>query len=193
LVPINPYGMSKLIVERALEDYARAYGMAGFVLRYFNAAGAALDGSLGEDHSPETHLIPLILQCALGQRNNVCIYGNDYQTTDGTCVRDYIHVEDLVTAHGAALNHAIEGQCLRLNLGTGHGYSVRQVVDACQDVVGRSLPVEIGPRRQGDLDQLIADPTLAIQKLDWRPRRSDLKTIVESAWNWHRQHPNGYC
>jgi UDP-glucose 4-epimerase len=192
VAPINPYGASKLVVERAIDDYATAYGIAGVVLRYFNAAGAALDGSLGEDHSPETHLIPLTLQCALGQRTSICIHGDDYPTVDGTCVRDYIHVEDLATAHAAALHHAIEGQCVRLNLGTGHGYSVRQVVDACQGAVGRPLPVEIGPRRQGDPDQLVADPTLAIRTLDWRPTRSDLKTIVASAWNWHRQHPSGY-
>ena len=192
LTPINPYGVTKRVVERAIEDYSKAYGIAGVVFRYFNAAGAALDGSHGEDHSPETHLIPLTLQCALGRRTSVCIYGNDYPTSDGTCVRDYIHVEDLVDAHAAALHHAIEGQCLHLNLGTGSGYTVRQVIDACQEVVGRSLPVEIGPRRHGDPHRLVADPALAIQKLDWRPHRSDLKTIVESAWNWHRRHPDGY-
>jgi len=191
LEPINPYGVTKRFVERAIEDYSKAYGIAGVVFRYFNAAGAALDGSNGEDHSPETHLIPLTLQCALGRRA-ICIYGDDYPTSDGTCVRDYVHVEDLVEAHAAALQHAIEGQCLHLNLGTGHGYTVRQVIDACREVVGRSFSVEIGPRRQGDPARLVADPRLAMQKLDWRPSRSDLKTIVQSAWNWHRQRPNGY-
>jgi UDP-glucose 4-epimerase len=192
LAPVNPYGTTKLIVEHAIADYARAYGLAGVALRYFNAAGAALDGSCGEDHSPETHLIPLVLQCILGQRSRVCIHGNDYSTPDGTCIRDYINVEDLVSAHAAALDRARAGECLQLNLGTGRGYSVRQVIDACEEVAGRSLRVEVGPRRPGDPPRLVADPTLAMRELDWRPSRSELRTIIDSAWNWHRQHPDGY-
>ncbi len=191
--PINPYGFSKLVVERALEDYRAAYGFGYAALRYFNAAGATWGADLGEDHDPETHLIPIVLQVALGQRDRIVIFGDDYPTPDGTCVRDYVHVDDLATAHEEALHLLDEGQGLKLNLGMGKGYSVRQVVEACREVTGHAIPVAVGPRRPGDPDTLIADNTRAGDVLKWRPRYSALTSIVESAWRWHRAHPHGYA
>jgi len=191
-IPINPYGFTKLVVERALKDYVRAYGFAGAALRYFNAAGAASDGSIGEDHKPESHLIPLVLQVALGQRERIHVFGDDYPTPDGTCIRDYVHVEDLAAAHLAALERLEEGKVIEVNLGSGVGYSVMQVINACRKVSGHSIPVVNSPRRAGDPAKLIADSALAKTLLDWQPKYTTIEQIVETAWNWHRSHPNGY-
>lgn len=191
--PINPYGTSKLMVELMLEDAARAYGLGYAALRYFNAAGASADGDLGEDHTPETHLIPIVLQAALGARSHVTIFGDDYPTPDGTCVRDYVHVDDLAEAHLRALAQLEPGQGLHLNLGTGRGYSVREVIDACRRVTGRNIRSEVGPRRPGDPAVLVADPTRAQRVLKWVPQYDDLDRIIETAWRWHEAHPHGYA
>jgi UDP-glucose 4-epimerase len=190
--PINPYGNTKLAVEHALADYAAAYDWGFAALRYFNAAGAAADGSIGEDHDPETHLIPLVLQTALGQRPAIEIFGVDYATPDGTCVRDYIHVDDLADAHLLALEALAPGKQLRYNLGTGRGYSVREVIAAVEEVTGKKLPVIVGPRRIGDPPVLVAASEKVQRELGWRPKYTDLRSVVETAWKWHRAHPNGY-
>jgi UDP-glucose 4-epimerase len=190
--PINPYGNTKLAVEHALADYAAAYGWGFAALRYFNAAGAAADGSIGEDHDPETHLIPLVLQTALGQRPAIEVFGVDYPTPDGTCVRDYIHVDDLADAHLLALESLAPGKQLRYNLGTGRGYSVREVIGAAEEVTGKKVPVIVGPRRAGDPPVLVAASEKVQRELGWRPRYTDLGSVVESAWKWHRAHPKGY-
>lgn len=190
--PINPYGFSKLVVERMLADYAAAHGLAYAALRYFNAAGAAADGTLGEDHTPESHLIPLVLQVALGQRPAIQILGNDYPTPDGTCIRDYVHVEDLAEAHLAALDRLRPGQGIHANLGTGRGYSVQEVIDACRKVTSHPIPTVLAPRRPGDPPILIADSRKAAEVLGWTPRYQTIESIVESAWRWHRSHPHGY-
>ena len=190
--PINPYGFTKLAIEHALADYAAAYGFGYAALRYFNAAGAHHSGTIGEDHDPETHLIPLILQVALGHRPKITIYGDDYPTSDGTSIRDYIHVEDFCDTHVRALERLEQGVGLKLNLGTGQGFSVRQVIDACRDVTGHAISTEIGPRRPGDPPELVADRSLAQRVLDWGCRSSDIRQIVASAWNWHQHHPLGY-
>ncbi len=191
--PINPYGFCKLVIEHALADYAHAYGFAYAALRYFNAAGASPDGDLGEDHDPETHLIPIVLAVALGQRPDITIFGDDYPTPDGTCIRDYIHVDDLGAAHVKALERLVPGQGLQLNLGTGRGYSVRQVIDACRRLSGRPIPEKLGPRRPGDPPELVADSSRAQRLLDWRPIYTDIESIVATAWRWHSTHPRGYA
>src|SRR5437762_6263290 len=155
--PINPYGFSKLVVERMLDDYTAAYSFGFAALRYFNAAGAAPDGTIGEDHTPESHLIPIVLQVALGQRPSISIFGDDYPTPDGTCVRDYVHVDDLAAAHLAALERLQPGKSIKVNLGTGRGYSVREVIEACRQITGHAIPEAIGPRRPGDPPELVAD------------------------------------
>ncbi len=190
--PINPYGFSKLAVEHLLDDFAAAYGIGFAALRYFNASGAAADGVIGEDHRPESHLIPIVLQVALGQRERITIFGDDYPTPDGTCIRDYIHVDDLASAHLKALTRLQPGQGLKMNLGSGVGYSVQQVIEMCREVTGHAIPAVIGPRRPGDPPALVADSSLARRTLDWQCCYSDLRTIVTSAWNWHRSHPHGY-
>jgi UDP-glucose 4-epimerase len=190
--PINPYGFSKLAVEHALADYAHAYGFGYAALRYFNAAGATPDGDLGEDHDPESHLIPIVLQVALGQREKITILGADYPTPDGTCIRDYIHVDDLASAHLAALGKLEEGVGLKLNLGTGRGTSVRGVIEACRRVTGHPIPAEDGPRRPGDPPELVADSSLAQNTLGWKPQYMEIGPIVETAWKWHQAHPRGY-
>jgi UDP-glucose-4-epimerase GalE len=190
--PINPYGNTKLAVERALADYAAAYGWGFAALRYFNAAGAHADGTLGEDHDPESHLIPIVLQALLGQRPAVTVFGTDYPTPDGTCIRDYIHVDDLAEAHLLALEALAPGKQLRYNLGTGRGYSVREVIHTAEEVTGKKVPVREGPRRPGDPPVLVAGSEKVQRELGWRPRYNDLRAIVESAWNWHRAHPRGY-
>jgi UDP-glucose-4-epimerase GalE len=184
--PVNPYGESKLFVERALERYSAAHGLRYAALRYFNAAGADAEGELGEDHEPETHLIPLVIGAAQGQRPHVSIFGTDYPTPDGTAVRDYVHVSDLATAHVSALRHlAAGGESLRLNLGTGQGHSVRQVIRTVEEVSGRVVPVREAPRRPGDPPELVAASGRAREILDWSPRHSDLRNIVATAWGWH--------
>lgn len=191
--PINPYGFTKLVIEHALADYAQAYGFGCAALRYFNAAGAHPDGSIGEDHDPETHLIPIVLQVALGQRESISVYGTDYPTRDGTCIRDYIHVDDLGSAHLKALQLLAPGMNLQLNLGTGHGHSVQEVIDACRRVTGHKIPAVEAERRAGDPAELVADSSLARRTLDWAPRYNDIEEIVRTAWNWHHSHPNGYA
>jgi UDP-glucose 4-epimerase len=191
--PINPYGFSKLAVEHALTDYAVAYGLGYAALRYFNAAGATPDGDIGEDHDPESHLIPIVLQVALGQRKSISIFGEDYPTPDGTCIRDYVHVDDLAAAHLAALDRLQDGVGLKLNLGTGRGTSVREVIDACRKVTGHAIPVEIGQRRPGDPPELVADSSLARETLGWTPKYMEIGPIVETAWRWHKSHPRGYA
>jgi UDP-glucose-4-epimerase GalE len=191
--PINPYGHTKLAVEYALADYARAYGWAATALRYFNASGAAKSGVIGEDHTPETHLIPLVLQVALGQRPYIEVFGTDYDTPDGTCIRDYIHVEDLATAHLAALEKPAKGQLSVYNLGIGRGFSVREVVRVAEEVTGKLIAVKAGPRRAGDPPALVAAADKARHELGWQPQYTDLRTIIETAWAWHRRRPQGYA
>jgi UDP-glucose 4-epimerase len=190
--PINPYGFCKFVIEEALADYARAYGFAYAALRYFNAAGASPSGEIGEDHDPETHLIPIVLQVALGQREHITVFGNDYPTPDGTCIRDYVHVDDLGSAHALALGKLAPGQGLELNLGTGRGNSVREVIDACRRVTGHAIPEVFGSRRAGDPPELVADSRRAQQVLEWKPRYTDIESIVRTAWGWHSKHPHGY-
>lgn len=191
--PINPYGASKLMVERILKDYYAAHGLNSVCLRYFNACGADPEGELGECHAPETHLIPLILQAASGRRESITVFGRDYPTDDGTCIRDYIHIEDLCSAHALALEALFSGKkhgALAYNLGNGQGYSVQQVINAVQRVVaedGCDLTIEEGERRAGDPAKLVADATLAREELGWRPRHANLETIVRHAWNWEKK------
>jgi len=189
--PINPYGCTKLMVERALADYDHAYGLKYVALRYFNAAGAS--DCCGEDHDPETHLIPLVLKAAMGKIANVKVFGTDYDTPDGTAVRDYIHISDLSSAHLLALDHLRAGkQSEFINLGNGNGYSVKQVIDTARKVTGRDVPFENAPRRAGDPPQLVGDSRKAREILGWKPQFAELEKIIESAWAWHQTHPNGY-
>jgi UDP-glucose-4-epimerase GalE len=183
--PINPYGESKRMVERILACYGEAYGLRWTALRYFNAAGADPDGELGEDHSPETHLIPLAIQAALGEKPSLEIYGTDYPTPDRTAIRDYTHVMDLAEAHVAALRYMLNShENAAINLGVGSGHSVRQVVAAVERVSGRRVPVREVQRRAGDPPELVADPAKARELLGWKPQHSSLESIVETAWNW---------
>jgi UDP-arabinose 4-epimerase len=185
--PVSPYGESKLFVERALRWYGLAYGIRWMALRYFNACGASPEGDLGENHDPESHLIPLVIAAALGRRPAIEIYGTDYPTSDGTAIRDYIHVLDLAEAHLKALRHLLDGgETFALNLGTGQGHTVREVVDAVRQMSGiTSFPVRDAPRRQGDSPSLVADPSLAERVLQWTPQHSSLEEIVRTAWQWH--------
>lgn len=183
--PVNPYGETKLAIERALRWYGQAYGLTYAALRYFNAAGADPDGEIGEEHRLETHLIPLAIQAALGQRERVEIFGTDYPTPDGTAIRDYIHVVDLARAHLAALERLAAGESFALNLGTGRGYSVREVIAMVQEVGGRPVPARATGRRPGDPPMLVADPSGAERLGGWRAACSDLRTIVDTAWRWH--------
>jgi len=186
--PINPYGRSKLMIEQVLEDYDRAYGLKSVCLRYFNAAGADPDGELGERHDPETHLIPLVLQAASGRRADIAVFGRDYDTPDGTCIRDYIHINDLCEAHWLALQSLIKGTgSQRYNLGNGNGFSVQEVINAAIRVTGRPITVRNAPRRIGDPSRLVADATLARQQLGWQPEFADLETMVRHAWVWEKQ------
>jgi UDP-arabinose 4-epimerase len=186
--PINPYGESKLMVERMLRWEQNAHGLAFATLRYFNAAGADPEGEIGEDHEPETHLIPLVLQAAMGDRAQIDLFGTDYPTRDGTAIRDFIHVQDLAEAHVMALRLLLQGRgCLTLNLGTGTGYTVREVVAAAERISGRRIPKRELPRRPGDPPVLIADPALARRVLGWHPDLSGLDTILATAWTWHRR------
>ena len=186
--PINPYGETKLAVERAMHWYGQAYGLRWAALRYFNAAGADPEGEIGEAHDPEFHLIPLVLEAGLGKRPPVKVFGTDYPTPDGTAVRDYVHVTDLADAHVRALKHLLDGgDSIAANLGTGHGYSVRQVLDAAGAALGSPVPFEDAPRRAGDPPELVADPSLAMKTLGWSPALSDLQSILETAAAWHRR------
>lgn len=183
--PINPYGRSKLIVEQILKDLDRYQGFRSFVLRYFNAAGADPEGRIGEWHSPETHAIPIAMDAALGRRSHFQVLGTDYDTRDGSCVRDFVHVLDLADAHTRAVQYLLEkGTSHALNLGTGHGTTVKELVDAVRHVVGKNFDIKYGPRREGDSPALVADNTLAKRTIGWSPRH-DLKSIIDTAWNWH--------
>ncbi|MFO7535567.1 MAG: UDP-glucose 4-epimerase GalE [Kiritimatiellia bacterium] len=185
--PANPYGESKLQFEKILRWYEECHGFQTVRLRYFNAAGAT--ERFGEDHDPETHIIPNVFKVALGQAQAVKIFGNDYRTADGTCVRDYIHIVDLAQAHILAVEGGRPGA---YNLGNGSGYSVSQLVQTAREVTGRPIPAEVHPRRPGDPDTLVADPAKARRELGWKPKYPELRTILESAWNWTRKHPRGY-
>ncbi len=188
LKPANPYGESKVILEKALHYYELAYGIKAVSLRYFNAAGAAAGGEIGEDHDPETHLIPLALQAVLGQREKLVVFGNDYPTPDGTAVRDYIHVEDLADAHLLALQALVEERAGAVyNLGNGQGYSVLEVLEAVERVTGKKVSYEIGARRAGDPAVLVASAERAVRELGWRAKLGELDNIVSSAWRWHRK------
>ena len=186
--PTNPYGESKLMLETALEWSSRRKGLQPVFLRYFNACGAT--ERLGEDHDPETHIIPNVLFVALGKKPHVQVFGDDYETPDGTCIRDYIHIVDLAQAHILALREGIVGP---FNLGNGEGFSVKQVVDTAREVTGHPIPVKIAPRRPGDPAKLIAGAAKAREVLGWKPEYPELKTIIQHAWNWHRRHPRGYA
>lgn len=184
-IPVNPYGRSKLMIEEILADYDHAYGLKSACLRYFNAAGAHPDGDIGERHEPETHLIPIALEVALGKRSHLSIFGNDYDTPDGTCIRDYVHVVDLCQAHLLALDALDrEKNSLAVNLGNGQGFSVLEVIEMVREVTGHAIPVTMCPRRAGDPARLIADSSLARNKLGWTPRHADLRDIVTTAWNF---------
>ena len=186
--PINPYGRSKWMVEQVLADYERAYGFASVSLRYFNAAGADPEGQLGERHEPETHLIPLVLQAASGRRPHISVFGRDYDTPDGTCIRDYVHIQDLCSAHRLGLQSLMKGGgCQAYNLGNGNGFSVQEVIETAQKVTGRKVPVVDAPRRSGDPARLVADARLAREKLGWQPQFADLSTIIEHAWHWEQK------
>jgi UDP-glucose 4-epimerase len=192
-VPTNPYGESKLMVEKVLKWASSAYGIKYTALRYFNAAGAHPSGSIGEDHRPESHLIPLIIQAALGQRDKIMVFGDDYDTSDGTCIRDYIHVMDLADAHLLALNRMRKGgDSAIFNLGNGKGFSVKEVIETTRRVTGREIKDEIAPRRAGDPAVLVASSQKAIKELNWEPKYNSLETIIETAWKWHLSHPKGY-
>ena len=191
--PISPYGWSKWCVERVLKDYGASDDQFSYAaLRYFNVAGAAADGSLGEDHEPETHLIPVVLQAALGRREKVTVFGTDYPTADGTCIRDYIHVEDLCDAHVVAMNALEPGDARFYNLGIGRGYSVREVIESAKRVTGIEIPLEYGDRRPGDPAELYADAGKIQRELGWSARHTEIDNIVSTAWNWHKTHPDGY-
>lgn len=186
--PINPYGRSKLMIEQILEDYDKAYGLKSVCLRYFNAAGADPEGQLGERHDPETHLIPLVLQAAAGRRPHISVFGRDYDTPDGTCIRDYIHINDLCEAHWLALQSLMQGAgSQRYNLGNGNGFSVQEVIDSARRVTGKEISVQDAPRRAGDPARLVADATLARQQLGWTPQFTELDLMVAHAWAWEKR------
>lgn len=191
--PCSPYARTKLAVEWMIRDFADAYGMGFTLLRYFNAAGADEDGRCGEDHDPETHLIPLVLQFVQGKRKKLVVFGTDYPTPDGTCVRDYVHTEDLAQAHLLAIEATTTSTREVFNIGTGSGNSVFEVIRACEAVVGRSIPYEIVGRRPGDAPFLYADPAKLKTRLGWKPKFPDIKSIVATAWKWHESHPDGYA
>lgn len=191
--PVSPYGRSKLMVEQILSDLLGGWPQFKFAaLRYFNASGCAMDGSIGEDHDPETHLIPVVLQTAMGLRPELTVFGTDYPTKDGTNVRDYIHVDDLADAHIAAMDKLTVGDPIFANLGTGAGFSVKEIIATAERVTGKTVPVQYGPRRPGDAIALFADPGYAKRRLGWEAKIKDPETIIRSAWNWHSKHPTGY-
>lgn len=191
-IPMNPYACSKLAVEWMIRDFAHAYGMGFTLLRYFNAAGADPSGEFGEYHDPETHLIPRVLDVALGRRDRIDVYGTDYDTPDGTCLRDYVHIEDLAQAHRLAIMATTEKTEAVFNIGTGTGHTVREVIDACRRVTNREIAVKDVPRRAGDPTALVSDPTKLISELGWKPEYNSLEDIVKTAWVWHSRYPDGY-
>jgi UDP-glucose 4-epimerase len=191
--PTNTYGETKLAMEKMFKWTDRAHGLKYVSLRYFNACGAHVSGKIGEAHSPETHLIPLILQVPLGQREYISIFGDDYDTSDGTCIRDYIHVTDLAQAHILAVDYLMKGNESNIfNLGNGVGFTVKEVIDTARKVTGHEIPAKIAERRSGDPARLIASSDKARQVLLWKPEHADLEEIISTAWNWHKNHPNGY-
>lgn len=190
--PINPYGASKWMLERVIKDYAIAYGLEYVFLRYFNAAGCSLDGKIGEDHNPETHLIPLILKAIKGERDKITVFGTDYETHDGTCVRDYIHVNDLADAHIKAMNRLLRGKgSLICNLGTGNGYSVKEMIEAAERVTGKIVPLEYGERREGDPPYLVANAETALKELGWKASMTNIEEIIRTAWIWENGERKG--
>ncbi len=192
-LPKNPYGDTKLAIETALRWADEAYGIKHVALRYFNACGAHKDGMIGEDHTPESHLIPLVINVALGKMEHITVYGNDYETEDGTCLRDYVHVTDLADAHILALNKLrAGGDSSVYNLGSGKGFSVQEIIDKVKEVTGRDVPQVIGARRDGDPAILIASPEKIKKELNWKPKYDDITKIIETAWKWHSTHPNGF-
>ncbi|MBR1805616.1 MAG: UDP-glucose 4-epimerase GalE [Selenomonadaceae bacterium] len=192
-IPVNPYGDTKLIMEMMMRRVSAAHGVKFVSLRYFNACGAIEDATLGEDHHPESHLIPLVLQVPLGKREHITIFGDDYPTPDGTCIRDYIHVVDLAAAHICALNYLRNGgESDFFNLGSGYGFSVKEIISTAEKVTAQKINVELGSRRAGDPARLIASSDKAKKFLNWTPRFDDIEKIISTAWNWHRTHPNGY-
>jgi UDP-glucose 4-epimerase len=192
--PKNPYGESKRMMENMMRWCDEAYGIRYVALRYFNVAGAKLDHSIGEDHTPETHLVPLLLQTALGQRESFTIFGEDYPTKDGTCVRDYVHVVDLIQAHLKAYDYLVNGgKSDAFNLGSNEGFSVKEMLTAARQITGKEIPVKVGPRRAGDPAVLVASPKKAKTILGWTPEYTTIETIFSSAWSWHQTHPHGYA
>jgi UDP-glucose 4-epimerase len=191
--PCSPYARTKLVVEWMIRDFAHAYGLGFTLLRYFNASGASPDGRHGEDHNPENHLIPLTLQVPLGQRQRLKVFGNDYPTADGTCIRDYVHVDDLAQAHRLAIEATTPGTSEVYNIGTGTGSSVMEVIRACEEVCGKAIPFDVVPRRPGDPPALVASPRKLKGKLGWEPQYTDIKRIVATAWQWHQTHARGYA
>lgn len=191
--PINPYGLSKLMMEHMMEWADKAYGIKFVALRYFNVAGAAPDGTIGEDHGPETHLVPIIMEVAEGKRSELSIFGDDYNTPDGTNVRDYVHVMDLAEAHVLALKYLDAGnESNAFNLGSSTGFSNKQMLEAAREVTGKEIPAKVAPRRPGDPDSLVAASDKAREVLGWKPKYDDVHDIIATAWNWHENHPNGY-
>lgn len=191
--PTNPYGETKLAIEKMLKWSEQAYGIQHVILRYFNVAGADLDGKFGEDHEPETHLIPIVLQVALGKREKIKIFGDDYDTPDGSCIRDYIHVTDLAEAHILAIQRLHEGGSSSVyNLGNGKGFSVKEVIKVSRRVTGKPIPAEVARRRAGDPARLVASSEKAANELGWKPKHAALETMIETAWNWFQKHPDGY-
>ncbi|MFC3883708.1 UDP-glucose 4-epimerase GalE [Bacillus songklensis] len=191
--PTNPYGETKLAIEKMLKWSEQAYGLKYVVLRYFNVAGAHMAGKLGEDHTPETHLIPIILQVALGKREHISIFGEDYDTHDGTCIRDYIHVTDLADAHILAIEKLHRDNTSgTYNLGNGNGFTVKEVIEAARKVTGHPIPAQVAPRRAGDPAKLVASSEKAMKELGWQPRYTTLEQMIESAWKWFQTHPEGY-
>ncbi|MGY0692006.1 UDP-glucose 4-epimerase GalE [Virgibacillus sp. FSP13] len=191
--PANAYGETKLTMEKIMKWTEQAHGIQFVSLRYFNVAGARESGEIGEDHRPETHLVPIILQTALGQRSHITIFGEDYDTPDGTCIRDYVHVEDLIRAHLLALDYLQDGgQSDIFNLGSSQGFSVKEMIDTARAVTGKEIPAQTGERRSGDPSTLIASSDKAKNILKWNPIRTSIEKIMQDAWNWHNAHPNGY-
>lgn len=190
--PFSPYARTKLAVEWMIRDFAHAYGLGFTLLRYFNASGASADGRFGEYHNPETHLIPLVLQVPLGQRERLKVFGTDYPTPDGTCIRDYIHIEDLASAHLLAIQATNETTAEVFNVGTGNGCSVLEIIAACEKVTGRSIPYDVVARRPGDPPALVADPKKLMERLNWKPKYTNIADTIETAWRWHRSNPEGY-
>lgn len=192
--PTNPYGETKLAMEKMIAWMEGPYGIKHVALRYFNVAGATENGLIGEDHRPETHLVPIILEVALGKRDYITIFGDDYDTPDGTCIRDYVHVDDLIEAHILALKYLQDGNESNVfNLGSSQGFSVKEMIEEAREITGHSIPEKIGERRPGDPSILIASPEKAKKVLGWDPKRTEVKRIIKDAWNWHKNNPNGYA